>query len=619
MVLPLFLLIGSTWLAEQFGIAPGGNAPGEWWQFALWWVSSRTKVWMIMLGENFIAPGEWILEQAWQDMKIEQSFLAVGFSYVVWITVFSEGLKTFQLWDWFRKRWAGFGFAALWVGFRDWFEEVTAFGKGPVSKWATLSDMKANRWGIGDVFLGRPWTSFWRRNWPVGISTEKHMVTIAGTGSGKSTAGLIPNLCLHPGSLLCIDPKGELSRITSWSRIKRHKQDCFVLDPFGVSGTAAKQRASYNPFTEMRAVAKDNPDLIVSYAYRIAEALVKVQPNKDSYWDDAAKTLIGGLVLYIFVYWKEKDQTLMTLRELLTEGRVELFNSAAAQGLIDPKEENPFDFLILHMKSCRAGPHGEAIARSASSIAMMPDPQRGSVITNAQQHTAFLDNPLMQQVLGNSDFKLSDLKNGRTSVYLCLPVTAVTGPEGRWLRLFVLLFIEVMMKNPEKAPNPPVLLAIDEFPSLGRLDGIETIAPMMRSYGVRFWAVGQDISQFKDVYPATWTGIIGGAEAVQFMGITHPPTVDFIADLLGSHQVYSGMGNELRINTHPLMDRDQVSRFLAKDRKNQIIWFGSRRPMKLKICPYFEYMPPWYYQPDPRYKEGWLRRFWRQVGIRLNF
>ena len=244
----------------------------------------------------------------------------------------------------------------------------------------------------------------------------------------------------------------------------------------------------------------------------------------------------------------------------------------------------------------------------------MAGPQRGSVVTTAQEHTAFLDNPVMEKVLkGKSDspLLLRDLKERPLSVYVCLPVTAVNGPEGRWLRLFVLLFIEAAMADAMKAVWPPVLLAIDEFPNLGKLEGIELIAPMMRSYGVRFWAVGQDVSQFSDTYPPTWTGFIGGAEAVQFMGVTHPPTVDFLCDLLGHHEVQRA-GEGLR--AFPLLDRDQLMRFLAKARGNQVVWYGSRRAMRLKVCPYFEYMPPWYYDADPRYGESRWRSFWRGIG-----
>ena len=171
--------------------------------------------------------------------------------------------------------------------------------------------------------------------------------------------------------------------------------------------------------------------------------------------------------------------------------------------------------------------------------------QRGSVLTMAMEHTSFLDMPEIRRISMSSDFLLEDLKNRAISIYLCLPLNAVSGIEGRWLRMFVLLTVD-MMTRVSKAPNPPLLLAIDEFPSLGKLDGIETVAPTMRSVGVRLWVIGQDLEQFEKVYPESWGGFIGNAEAVQFMGITHPPTVAWLAERLGQHVVvdYQKMGRE---------------------------------------------------------------------------
>jgi type IV secretory pathway TraG/TraD family ATPase VirD4 len=152
-----------------------------------------------------------------------------------------------------------------------------------------------------------------------------------------------------------------------------------------------------------------------------------------------------------------------------------------------------------------------------------------------------------------------------------------------------------------KRPNPPVLLAIDEFPSLGRLDGIENVAPTMRSFGVRFWAIAQDISQLKDVYPGCWSGFIGNAEAVQFMGVTHAETVDFISERLGKHVVERmQQGGRMEQRERPLLEPEQVGRLLWPELRNQIVWRGSRRAMKLKVAPYYEYLPRWYWTPDPR-------------------
>jgi hypothetical protein len=160
-----------------------------------------------------------------------------------------------------------------------------------------------------------------------------------------------------------------------------------------------------------------------------------------------------------------------------------------------------------------------------------------------------------------------------------------------------------------------VLLAIDEFPNLGKLDGVELVAPTLRSYGARFWAIGQDIEQFQAVYPESWGGFIGGAEAVQFMGIKHAGTVDMIVKLLGQHVVTQSSiqgGRTTRFGVEkPLLDADQVRRILSPKRKNQIVWRGDARPMLLKIAPYYEYMPSRYYDRDPRYPERLRHRIWR--------
>ena len=44
---------------------------------------------------------------------------------------------------------------------------------------------------------------------PVGYLDDRHIVTIAGSRAGKGVTSIIPDLCLYPGSVICIDPKGE--------------------------------------------------------------------------------------------------------------------------------------------------------------------------------------------------------------------------------------------------------------------------------------------------------------------------------------------------------------------------------------------------------------------------
>ena len=386
-------------------------------------------------------------------------------------------------------------------------------------------------------------------------------------------------------------------------------QDVFVLDPFRITGLAS---ASYNVFDEMARIAARDIDAPVSYAGKVAEALVELT-GRDQYWEIAARRVLMGLILYVF-QGPPDTRNLVHVRRLLMEGDKDAFEAGAHAGYINPKKNDAFDALLLSMQHVAPGPYRDTIAFAAGSLLQMGPNQLGSVLSTAQEHTAFLDLPEIRRISLSSDFLLEELKSRPMSVYLSIPINAVAGVAGRWLRMFVLLLIDMMMRV-QTAPKPPILLAVDEFPSLGKLDGIEVVAPVLRSYGVRFWVVGQDIEQFRKAYPDSWGSFIGGAEAVQFLGMKHPETVRMVVDFLGRHVVQKREGEgEFRRTVDEernLLDPNQVSQILYKERKNQIIWRGDRRPLILKVTPYFEYMPWWYYSADARYTEKWNRRLWR--------
>jgi type IV secretion system protein VirD4 len=64
----------------------------------------------------------------------------------------------------------------------------------------------------------------------LGYLDDRSLVTIAGARAGKTSTVLEPNLYLYPGSMLVLDPKGELSRTAHLRRALGHQ--VFVLDPF---------------------------------------------------------------------------------------------------------------------------------------------------------------------------------------------------------------------------------------------------------------------------------------------------------------------------------------------------------------------------------------------------
>src|SRR6202020_71069 len=144
-----------------------------------------------------------------------------AFSWVFWSMLFSRTLKSIGLWNPFNASIYGSRpwllLTIVFIG--GWCEILTRFGRQATGGWAGLLEVLSCRFKDGDVFLGRPRFKIGGGMLrPIGVPTEKHFVTFGWTGLGKSTGALVPNLCLHRGSLLCVDPKGELATITAARR-----------------------------------------------------------------------------------------------------------------------------------------------------------------------------------------------------------------------------------------------------------------------------------------------------------------------------------------------------------------------------------------------------------------
>ena len=116
----------------------------------------------------------------------------------------------------------------------------------------------------GKIFLGRVDGKM------IGLSDNRHIVTVAGTRGGKSACLLIPNLKLYPGSALVIDPKGELARETAAHRRDVLGQDVHVLDPWGVTDLPEQFLSGFDPLAQLR----EDPANLIDNADLLADALI---------------------------------------------------------------------------------------------------------------------------------------------------------------------------------------------------------------------------------------------------------------------------------------------------------------------------------------------------------
>lgn len=368
----------------------------------------------------------------------------------------------------------------------------------------------------GKIFLGRVDQKM------MGLGDTRHIVTIAGNGGGKTACVLIPNLRMYPGSVLVIDPKGELAAATAKDRAAMG-QAVHVLDPWGVSGVETVPfRGSLDPLQELQ---EDEFNLLDN-AELIADALI-IPNDKDPHWTDAARSLVRALILWLVLDLDGGGSSIDRLPGLIA--------SAAASAKDDDAKGDKAAAGLFDKMAALDPANGDAYVaiRHQGEMMVGSSPrERASILSTARTQLAFLESPALAAAVASSAFVLADLKRTPSTVYLCLPASRM-GTHSRWLRLILNLALAALEREPAKPGALPVLFMLEEFAALGHMRSLERAAAYMRGFGVRLWAVLQDLTQLKRDYKEGWETFLGNAGFIQAFSVADLTTQKHLSEMLG--------------------------------------------------------------------------------------
>jgi len=397
----------------------------------------------------------------------------------------------------------------------------------------------------------------------LGFNDDRHALTVAGARSGKSSTVLIPNLKRYPGSMIVLDPKGELYRACAEARRKMGHR-VYRLDPFGEAGNDSD---SHNPFAELGHGKKEH---IAADAAQIADALIIGNP-RDPHWTDSAKNLVRGCVLYLLAYGKRP--TIRAVRKLLNGTPPEL------DKLFGEMASSPaFDGILANIGASFLGKL-ESGGRELQGI-----------LSTAQEQTAPLDD--LAPITDHSDFDLGDLSKGNVTVFLVLPGMRM-GTHYRWLRLVIQQALGAVERNPVPRGDLPVWFVLEEFPALGHMRSIEIAAGLMAGFGVKLWAVLQDFTQLKTHYPKSWETFLGNAGVIQAFGNMDVTTTEHLSKMMGNTrvvetqdvQVSSGaiahgdLGRREHVRNYRLLDPNEIAFHFARETGRQLVLVPGRPPI----------------------------------------
>lgn len=345
---------------------------------------------------------------------------------------------------------------------------VTTYGS---ARWADARDIrKAGLIRPAGVFLGLHDGQYLRHEGP------EHVLTFAPTRSGKGVGLVIPTLLSWPASAVIHDIKGENWAITAgWRARFSH---CLLFNP-----TDAKS-AAYNPLLEVRRGAHEVRDV-----QNIADILVDPEGalERRNHWEKTSHTLLVGAILHVLYAGEDK-----TLR-------------GVANFLSDPA--CPFELTLHRMMTTRHlgdTPH-PVVASAAREVLNKSDNERSGVLSTAMSFLGLYRDPTVAEVTSRCDWRIADLiaSEHPVSLYLVVPPSDIS----RTKPLVRLILNQIGRRLTESldgsdgiARRHKLLLMLDEFPALGRLDFFETALAFMAGYGIRSFLIAQSLNQIDKAY-----------------------------------------------------------------------------------------------------------------------
>lgn len=306
---------------------------------------------------------------------------------------------------------------------------------------------------------------------------SQHVSISAPTRSGKGVGIAIPNLLCWPGSVVCSDIKMENFAITSAYR-RKHGQACYLFNP--VSTEYRTHR--YNPL----AYISEDPYFRIDDIQKIGNMLFPDVVGTDVIWTATPRALFLGIVLLLL----ETPGKLVSLGQVLRETLQDGDGSAYFGKFIKDRAQ--------------AGqPLSTACVRALNSyISIASENTRSGVMTSFRSKLELWMNPMVDAATSANDFDLRDLRKKRMSIYV-----GVTPDNLRRMAPLMNLFYQQLidlntrdLPEHNQALKHQVLLMMDEFTALGKLECLADGISFIAGYGLRLLPIFQSPAQIMDKY-----------------------------------------------------------------------------------------------------------------------
>ncbi|SKA38982.1 conjugal transfer protein TraG [Consotaella salsifontis] len=463
----------------------------------------------------------------------------------------------------------GFLAIAVAIGLSVWrareAKNAETFGS---ARWARPDEVKAvGLLGSDGVVLGKLDCHYLRHDGP------EHVLCFAPTRSGKGVGLVVPSLLTWPGSAIVHDIKGENWQITAGFRARHGR--VLLFDPTN------PKSAAYNPLLEVRRGEWEVRDV-----QNIADILVDPEGSleKRNHWEKTSHALLVGAILHVL--YAEEDKTLAGVAAFLSDPRRPIEATLAAM------------MKTPHLGD--AGPH-PVIASAARELFNKSDNERSGVLSTAMSFLGLYRDPVVAEVTRRCDWRIADIVSGAQPVtlYLVVPPSDIA----RTKPLIRLILNQIGRRLTEdlqaKGNRHRLLLMLDEFPALGRLDFFESALAFMAGYGLKAFLIAQSLNQIEKAYGPN-NSILDNCHVRVSFATNDERTAKRVSDALGTATELRAMKNYAghRLSPwlgHLMVSRSETARPLLTPGEvmqlppaDEMVMVAGTPPIRAKKARYFE-------------------------------
>jgi type IV secretion system protein VirD4 len=247
-----------------------------------------------------------------------------------------------------------------------------------------------------------------------------------------------------------------------------------------------------------------------------------------------------------------------------------------------------------------AGAH-PVIASAARELLNKSENERSGVLSTAMSFLGLYRDPVVARVTRQCDWQIRDLIEGErpTTLYLVVPPSDISRTKPLVRLVLNQIGRRLTEELHDRRRRQRLLLMLDEFPALGRLDFFESALAFMAGYGLKSFLIAQSLNQIEKAYGPN-NAILDNCHVRVSFATNDERTAKRVSDALGTateirdaknyagHRLSPWLGHLMvsrQETARPLLTPGEVMQLPATD---ELVLVSGCPPIRAKKVRYYE-------------------------------